>query len=184
MADDDKDADLEVSERDQVMAGWPGASPPDGFAARVAGVTAARRSRRGWLVPTAVACVVAAAALVVGLVVQRRQTARERTSLQAEVRRIGDAAAVELDALNREADRINRDMASVQVQLLDAGSAAERDRLRLQLELQQAQLRANAERARTAAAKVRAAGDRTKHKLPKVNLDVDTSNAAGAIQGK
>jgi len=184
MADDDDDADLDVSERDQVMAGWPGANPPAGFATRVAGVAAGRRSRRSWLIPTAVACVVASAALIIGLVVQRKQAARERAAYQAEVRRIRAAAAADLDELTYEADRINRDIASVQGQILDAGSAAERDLLRLQLELRQAQLRANADRARAAAAKVRNGADRTKGKLPKVNLDVDTSNASGGINGK
>ncbi|MCC6995996.1 MAG: hypothetical protein IT370_15410 [Deltaproteobacteria bacterium] len=126
----------------------------------------------------------AAAALVVGIVVQRRQAARERAAHQLELRRISDAAAADLRGLKQEADRINREIASVQGQLLDAASAAERDRLRLQLQLQQAQLRANADRARAAAARLRDGATRTKHERDTIDLEVDRNNAMGGVQGK
>ena len=125
------------------------------------------------------------AVLVIGLGIfyyrHTQQAARERKRAAAELA----ALQKTLDETTAEADRINREIASIQGQILNANEA-DRERLKKELEKKQREAQANAARANDAKTKIssRGSGKPDKPKGPKINLDIDTSNATGGINGK
>jgi len=125
------------------------------------------------------------AVLVIGLGVfyyrHTQAAARDRKKAAAELAALQQT----LDETTKEADRINKEIALIQDQILNANEA-DRTRLQAELKRKQDEARANAARADAASNKIRSrkGGGGDKPKGPKINLDIDTSNATGGINGK
>jgi len=168
----EQDHELSAGERADVLAAWPGASAPAGFAARVA--RRARRPSGRPLVLAALAVAAAAAALFLAILWQDRSAAESRARLvdqrAAAMRQIAAEEA-------RQARAIDDQIQALQGQIV-AANQADRARLERQLAQRQDEMAVLRKRANDARKQIKSTGKTA------IDLGINTSDALGGVKGQ